>query len=347
MEKSRTTLRDVAKYAGVSVGSVSRYLNNHPSLSGKARAAIETAISKLNYTPNQMAQKLAKGVSGNILLYIYQALPSFNTTWLFELPIIHGVYDYLQGTSYALQIALGSITNANRFRQEIFRQIGSRQVDGIMVLSSWPAEKNALVRMMDTNFPFSLIANTNPLDDVNAIVFDNERAVVGLVDHLFKLGHRNIGFLGGIESQLHSRERFEGFKRALAERGLKQRPEWIRHGDFSYESGVALTGEILSGRPPTAIIAGNDYLAAGAIRAIKGAKLRVPEDISVTGFDDMPVARIVSPELTTVKVPLFEMGHRAAEKLAEGIKHKEHTFSSETMDCELVIRDSTARVRRR
>lgn len=344
MQKDRVTLRDVARYAGVSVGSVSRYLNDNSALGPKTRDLIEKAISKLNYKPNLLAQNLARGSSRNLLLYIYQEFPIFNTTWLFELPIIHGIYDYLKGTDFRLQIAIGNVLEPDRFKREVIAQTESGLVDGILILSSWPAEKSLLIRLMDSKFPFVLISNANQIDPVNSIVFDNELAMFDIAGMLLDLGHRDFAFLGGYDTQLHTRERFDGFARALAERGKKPNPAWIKYGDYSFESGVRFMDEIIAAGPPvpTAVLAGNDFVAAGAMRSLQRRGLSVPGDVSVAGFDNLTVSNIVDPELTTVKVPLFEMGRRATEKLVECIDSKRCVFPSETIKCETVVRSSTA-----
>lgn len=342
MTQKRVTLRDVAKQAGVSVGSVSRFLNNHPSLSAKARTAIEGAIAKLNFIPNQMAQKLAKGISGNLLLYIYQEFPIFKTTWLYELPIIHGIYDVLQGTPYSLQIAMASVSDPEQFKRDIARQIESRLVDGMLILSSWPLDRGAMFRLMDAEFPFALIGTGNPVEDGNSIQFDNEAAVAELTGMLQRMGHRDIGFFGGYREQLHSRERHRGFLAAMAAAGLPVREEWVDFGDYSFESGVEYMDRLLAGRPPTAVIAGNDFIAAGIMRSVKKHNLSVPDDISVTGFDDLTMADIMEPGLTTVSIPLFEMGRTATRELVGCIAGKTSRFPSQTIQCNIVERASTS-----
>ncbi len=345
MAKSKVTLKDVARHAGVSVGSVSRYLNQHPSVSAKAQQSIGAAIKKLNYTPNQMAQKFAKGVTGNLLLYIYQEFPIFNTTWLFELPIIHGIYEYLHNTEYALQIAIGAVSKPEQFDNDIMRQVAARQVDGVMILSSWPAEEKTIRHLADLDFPYALIGNANPCGNHNYIAFDNEQAVFELVDKLYRLGHREFAFLGGYESQLHTAERLAGFKRGLETHSLAVVPEWIKFGDYSFESGITMMNAVMNSRVPTAIIAGNDYVALGAMRSIRDHGFSTPKDVSVTGFDDLNIARMVEPGLTTVSAPLFEIGKIATQKLVEGIAEKNHLFSPETVRCSIIERGSTGRAK--
>lgn len=344
MAKPKVTLKDVARHAGVSVGSVSRYLNQHPSVSDKARRAIEEAVKELDFIPNQMAQKLARGITGNLLLYIYQEFPIFNTTWLFELPIIHGIYDYLQTTGYSLQIAIGSISNPEQFKRDILHQVDSRLVDGVLILSSWPAESSTVEMLIERGFPYALIGNANQIASENYIIFDNEKAEYDLAVRLLDLGHQDVAYLGGFESQLHTQERLAGLKRALDERNIPLPEDRIRFGDYTFESGRQLMDEMLRDNPPTAVICGNDFVAAGAIQSAKRHGLRVPEDISIVGFDDLTVATIVEPELTTVSVPLFEMGRLATRNLMESIADKRTSFPPASIDCRIIQRNSIDKV---
>ncbi len=344
MHHKRVTLRDVAKQAGVSVGSVSRFLNDHSSLSHKTRDSIADAIDKLNFIPNQMAQKLAKGVSGNLLLYIYQEFPIFKTTWLYELPIIHGIYSVLPGTPYSMQMSMGSISEPELLKRDISRQIESRLVDGILILSSWPLEKSAIFKLMDAEFPFALLGIGNPLDDCNSINFDNTRAIARLTRRLAELGHRDIAFYGGYRTQAHCEERFHGFRATMDALGLAVRDEWVDFGDYSFESGVEFMDRLFTGLIPTAVIAGNDFIAAGIIRSGKNHGLSVPDDVSVTGFDDLAVADMTEPGLTTVSIPLFDIGRQATQKLADCIADKSCRFPSQTIECTIVERASTSKV---
>jgi len=335
------TLKDVAKLANVSVGTVSRYINNNPSVSEKNRKKIQAAIERLNYSPHPIAQKLAKGVTNNLLLYIVQENPILTTTWLHELPVIQGICDYLKNTNYSLQIVLNFIDDNQGNYKYINECISSKSVDGILILSAWELSNRTLIRLMDSGFPFVLIGNDNTIQPTNDIVFDNYGAVKKLVEHLYQLGHRHIGLISGCKEQLHMSERIRGYFDAIRELGLEIEESWIKYGEYSTESGYACMQEILDGRHPTAVICGNDYVAAGAVKAIHDRGYKVPDDFSVTGFDNSTVAQIMEPTLTTVNMPVFKAGHLATEKLIKLINKTENVINREVLPCDIIIGSST------
>lgn len=336
------TLKDVARLAGVSVGTVSRYINNHPSVSKKNSIKVQRAIDKLGYIPNQTAQNLAKGVSNNLLLYIIQEDPILASTWLYELPIIQGVYDYLKGTDYSLQVAIDSIENSKRINNFINECINNKRVDGMIILTSWEVDKTSLIRLVDSKFPFILIGNENPIGPENEVLFDNYGAISQVMDHLYKLGHRRIGYISGTKEQQHAKQRIKAYFDNLQRLNLVTNEKWVKYGDYTVESGYTLMGEILNSREqPTAIVCGNDYLAAGAIKAIKERGFSVPLDYSVTGFDDSIVSRVVEPDLTTVSVPLQKLAELAIKKLINIINFPDNEITKQVLSCEMVIGAST------
>jgi len=334
--KGDATLRDVAKLAGVSVGSVSRFLNNDPSLSVKLSVRISDAITELHYTPNAMARQLAKGRSNTLLLYILHEQPISPTTWLYKLSIIQSIETYLKNTDYSLQIALNTYLDTDGSYQFISKNINSRSVDGILIISAWDIHPKTVDLMTSTDFPFALIGVRNPAGDFNEVRSDIKQAIIDLVCILHGNGHKKLAFFGGYQKQQHNVERLEGFKNALEIYGLQTKDEWIRFGDYSVESGYDFCNELLSlpkSMWPTAIVCGNDYIAAGVVKAINEHPLSPA--ITVTGFDGTVVSKIVSPPFVTVEIPLAEMGERAAKILLSNIQSGKCIFESQTYLCEI------------
>lgn len=337
------TLRDVARLAKVSVGTVSRYINKHPSVGGENAQKIQMAIDKLGYIPNQIAQSLAKGVSNNLLLYIIQEDPILSSTWLYELPIIQGVYDYLKSTDYSLQVAIDSIENSKRVNKLISECINNKRVDGMIILTSWEIDKSGLIRLADSKFPFVLIGNENLITPENEVLFDNYGAINQIIDYLYKLGHRRIGFISGTKEQQHAEQRIRAYFDSLQRLDLVTNEEWVKYGDYSIESGYIHMQELLhSNEQPTAIVCGNDYLAAGAIKAISEKGFNVPYDYSITGFDDSLVSKVVEPGLTTVNVPLQELAKIAIKKLINIINAPDKITPKRVLPCTMVIGASTS-----
>jgi len=341
--KKRATLIDVAKLSGLSTGTVSRVLNNHSSVSDEARKKVEDAIKKLNYVPLSTARSLAKGISNTIMLSIIEENPILPSTWRYELPAVQGIYDYLKDTSYSLQIGIGFVEEAKK--SKFFENlIKDKYVDGLLILGSWPINYKSLLYLEDRNIPYVLIGCRSVAPTRAEVSFDNHGAIVKIIDYLVQLGHTKFALIGGLKEQIHMIDRAKGFRDALLARDLKVYPNLIKFGDYQIDSGYQLMLELLEENPrPTAIICGNDFMAAGAIRAIHDKGYRVPEDFSVVGFDDNEVAKVISPQLTTIKVPVFEMGHLAVEKLCSMIQKDKEIEEITILPCELVIRSSTGK----
>lgn len=341
--KKRATLVDVARLSGISTGTISRILNNHPSVSDEARRKVEEAIKKLNYVPLPAARSLAKGVSNTIMLSIIEENPILPSTWRYELPVVQGIYDYLKKTPYNLQIAIGFVEEAKK--SNFFENlIKDKYIDGLLILGSWPINHRSLIYLEDRNIPYVLIGCKSSVPTRVEIHFDNHGAIGEVIDYLAKLGHTKFALIGGIKDQLHMIERANGFNEALYRRNLKIYENLLKFGDYQIDGGYRLMLELLSEKPrPTAIICGNDFMAAGAMKAIHDKGFKIPEDFSVVGFDDNEVAKVVGPSLTTIRVPVFEMGNLATEKLCTMIQQSRKLEEIIVLPCELIIRDSTGK----
>lgn len=338
------TLKDVAKLAGVSVGTVSRYINHHPSVSEKNARKIQAAIDKLEYVPNLTAQNLAKGISNNILLYIIQEDPILMTTWLYELPIIQGINDYLKNTEYSLQIAIDSIDDCKSIKKSINKYINNKLVDGLMILTTFDIDKSIIIRLVDSKYPFVLTGIDNSIQPENGVLFDNYGAINQIMAYLYKLGHRKIGFIGGTKEQQHAKYRKKAYFDSIRKFGLTTSDKWVKDGDYSVSCGYNLMNEILSAyEQPTAIVCGNDYIAAGAIKAIREKGLDVPYDYSVTGFDNNIISEIVEPNITTMSIPLQEVAEFSIKKLINIIKNPDQITQEQIFSCKMIVGGSTSK----
>lgn len=342
------TLKDVATLAGVSIGTISRVLNNHRAVSPVTREKVEEAIRKLNYTPNSLARSLVTGRAQSFGLFVVQQNPIRRSAWPYELLVIQGISDFLKDKGWDLQISwcYREEINDPRF---VAQMVNRRNVDGILIMSFWSIELPALLELVSRDVPFMLIGFRNPTHPIRSIEFDNAGATKQLVEYLIKLGHRDFALITGESETLHMIDRLKGFHDALSEAGLSLRNGMLRRADWSIEAGYEHMVEILRYSPhPTAVVCGNDNLAAGAIKAITEHGLSVPEDISVVGFDDSAIAEAVEPSLTTVSVPIFEMGQLAAEKLFLEVNEAQSVRDERVvLPCKIVVRDSTAPPRER
>lgn len=335
------TLRDVAKLAQLSIGTVSGYINGN-KISERSRRRIEEAIETLRYTPNPSARKLASGKSLTVLLYIMVEHPIVSSTWLHELPIIQGINDVAMDAGYMMEMEIHSNTAHEINRINLEKRTRNNSVDGIILLSPWEIYEQIFAVLNQKNFPYVLVGSGDTIYQASCVDFENDKPVYEIVMHQYKLGHRNMGMIAGFKDQTHMKMREKGFRDALRDAGLVCREENIRYGDYSLASGFQLMNELLDNEDvPTTVVCGNDYVAAGAIKAIKAKGLTVPGDISVSGFDNTVVSDATEPSITTVRVPSYEMGATAMRELLVKMKNPEHQIPNALLQCETIFKDST------
>ena len=344
MSKNNPTLRDVAKLAGVAVGTISNYLNNPEGVKPKNRERIEDAIKVLHFTPNTMAQRLASGRTNTILLYILSEREIGDSTWLHQLPLIQAINDRLHMTRYNLQIKIGQIGEEDYTLGYMKDCIQGRIIDGAAILSAWEVPNDLLKLFLKEDFPYVLLENRSDFTNHACILFDNEEMTVGMVDYLAALGHEKIAFVDVKSDQQHIRLRYRGYIKAITKYEFQLNKEYVRDGDFTIESGRRCAKELLAlPEPPTAVICGNDNMAVGMIEQIQGSGYRVPEDISVMGVDNSIVSKAVVPNLTTMEMPLKKMGELASEELLSKISNPEHQIENTVFKCRRVERKSTGK----
>jgi DNA-binding LacI/PurR family transcriptional regulator len=344
---NKTTQQDVAKLANVSTGTVSRVINKHPMVSKEAKIAVMQAIEKLGYTPNMVAQSLAHGHTRNVLVVFLDRSPILPSTWQYELPILQGINDYFSLHNYTIQIGMHSL-NTHSPENLLKEILCNKSVDGLIILTSWILEKVFIEALVERDIPTIFIGNgpyrlgEDPIG--TTILFDNFHIIQEAYTLLNSLGHRNIAFITGAEKQLHSQLRLEAFTK-IARKFHREFPEeYIYHGDYSVNSGFeALYAFFKTAEPPTAIICANDLMAIGAMKAATEFNLRVPQDISIIGFDNIEVANYYSPPLTSVKVPAYDLGTLGANKLLDSIKNNS-SGEVHTLPSTLIIRKSVCRL---
>ncbi len=329
-----STLIDVARMAGVSPSTVSRILNGTAKVSDDKRIAVQAAIEKMNFAPNQMAQGLKKGRSMTIGIVVQDiSSPFFDET-------LRGVDDSLKGTGFASVIVSGH-WNAEEEVQRI-RLLLARKVDGIILLSGRISDEDIL-RFAGTR---PIVSTGRELHTASALGFklDNENGAYLAVRHLIDLGHRRIAFVTGPANNNDAAERMAGYARALAEAGIEVNMNLVAEGDFHEAGGMqALNRLFETNQQFTAVFAANDLSAYGARLCMYRKGIRVPDDISLIGFDDLPGSEYTTPPLTTVRQPLYDMGRIATQALLRLIDGG--TVTDQIPPVELVVRETTRRVR--
>lgn len=335
--KTKLTINDVAALAGVSKRTVSRVLNASPLVGDATRSRIEKVIEEANYQPDKQARGLASKRS-YLLGLIYD-----NPDALYIDQVQRGAMEVCTKLGFEL-VVHPCRWHSDDFIDNCLGFIDRSSVDGVLILPPLSESKELAEALRNNNYPYVRIAAAD-LDDHSNIVISNERqAMKELADHLISLGHNDIGIISGPKVFRSSTERLQGFLSALKKLGVKPPKKRIIEGRNSYESGISCAKKLLSTKPyPTAIFANNDEMAAGVLRVAYDLGIKVPEQISLAGFDDNLFASRVVPSLTTIKRPVEEIAALATNKLIQSFSSEQDPNSLEwEVTPFLIIRESTA-----
>jgi LacI family transcriptional regulator len=337
LKKRRATIRDVAKASSLSPAAVSRHLNGDIVLPKASASRIERAIRKLDYQPNRLARNLSLGKSSMIGL----VLPDISNPFFATLAC--AVEDAAFDAGYTVLLCN---TKNDRVRELAYlRLLDSRQLDGILFLTSF-ADDPALVEMLGKRENVVIVDEDVPGVKAGRVFCENERGGYLATKHLLDHGHRRIGFIGGPDTLLSTRERYAGFCAALNEAGLRVPKPWVRFGAYANEFGREVAEQFLSCQePPTAIFASSDYTALGVLSAVDAMGKNVPEDLSLIGFDDMPMSEFLHPPLSTIRQPMREMGIESTKLLLQKISGEEVDSPLIRLKVELIERKSVAKHR--
>jgi LacI family transcriptional regulator len=327
------TIRDVAREARVSVATVSRVFNESGPVSEETRRRIREVAARLRYAPHGAARSLITSKTNTLGV----VLPDLYGEFFSE--VIRGMDQSAHRTGYHLLVS--SSHDARDELETVLLAMRGR-VDGLIAMSPH-LDAEALVATVPATMPVVLL-NCAVSDgaEYDALLIDNEQGAYEMVRHLIGLGHHRIAIINGAVGNIDARERRRGYRRALREAGLDRCSELEAPGDFSETSGYRAVAELLAlAEPPTALFAANDAMAIGALSALREAGVAVPGTMAVAGFDDIPLARYMSPPLSSVHVAIAELGSRAVETLLLAIEGKnEHTRRRQRLRTRLVIRQS-------
>ncbi len=327
-----TTIYDIAKKCNVSPATVSRALKDDERISVATKNKVKNMAKELNYYPNGIAKSLKMGRSHTIGVIV-------NDIATFAVPrIIDGIEEVANNKGYNLILCNSS--NQPAKEKLYFNILKEKQVEGIIFVGTW-AELDNHCNYLDINIPFVAINRHYDTNQVCTINHDDVFVSYLATNYLFNKGYQKIAFINGPQEEVSPPDRLKGFKKAMSKHSLVIREEWLKEGDWYFDSGYALAQELLIGpNSPEAIVAGNDYMAIGAIKAIEKAGLEVPGDIAVIGCDNRSITRNYYPRVTTVELPLLAMGQTAAYnifgKILNGKKMK-----SQILKSSIVERNST------
>lgn len=328
------TIKDVAKEAGVGVGTVSRVINNSEAVSDSTRHKVLSAIANLDYTPNTNARRLSLGKTMTVAVIV----PFFTRPSVVER--LRGIEKVLAASEYDL--ILYNVETIHR-RHDCFQNVSRRErVDGMIIISLMPTNEEAN-RLKQTGVPIVLVDSHHP--QFNSIMIDDIDGAYRATKHLIELGHHKIAHIGDhVENpfnfqQIH--DRYQGYRQALKEANIPFRADYHQQGEHSRREAQRLAHRLLTGvDPPTAIFAFSDTQAIGILEAARNLDLQVPQDLSVVGYDDIEIAEYL--HLTTIRQSLFQSGLDGGQLLLKTMANNTQTPREHVLPTELVTRRTTA-----
>jgi LacI family transcriptional regulator len=332
-KSSKATLRDVARRAGVASSTISRYLNGSLELPSPTRNRVQAAIADLHYRPNALARSLQAGRS-HILGLIVPDLSN---------PFFTSVADAAVAAAYreGYSILLCATGNDPKREAHYVNLLAAGQLDGLIYLGAH-RRNSALETMRRTELPIIIVDEEIEGVAGGRLFVDNRRGGYLATEHLLHLGHRNIAFIGGEADLLTTVERRRGYEDAMLERGLAPRPNQIVLGEYTTEFGARAARELLMDLAPTGVFAASDVVAIGVLQAVRELGLTIPEDLSLVGFDDIPMAEMLAPPLTTIWQPAEDLGATAVLMLVRHVRDRAPLIR-DTLGVRLRIRGSTRR----
>jgi LacI family transcriptional regulator len=330
-DKATVTIRDVAKAAGVSISTVSRVLNDKDDVAPETYQKVRGVIEELGYA----SSLAARGMRSRRMNVVGLVMPDVGDPFIIQ--VMKGVSRAISELEYDLLVYAGGDGTRESFADRERRYVsllGGNITDGVIVVTP-------VTTAFSTASPVVVVDPNNVSPDCPAVIATNRAGALSAVEYLISLGHRQIGFISGRPDLQSAGCRLQGYKDGLHQAGILLDPEMIQTGDYSAETGLACAQRLLNlPDPPTAIFAANDQSAIGAIKAIHQAGLRVPDDISVMGFDNIPEAAYTHPGLTTVDQFIDKMGYVAAEMLIRLIQGQSLESPVYKMPTRLIVRDS-------
>ncbi len=329
-----STLEEIASLSGVSRSTVSRVINDDPHVKEVTRERVLKIVQDLNYQPNMAARSLAVSRTNILGLVIPTGISSLFTDPYFPI-FIHGVSSACNAKNHSVMLWLAE----PEYERRTIRQVLHNGFVAGVIVSSMLLDDPLVEALLEANFPFVLVGRHLSNTNVSYVDVDNRKSAQDIVTHLLRVGHQRIAHISGPLNIVSGLDRQEGYLTALRSRGATVDPQLIVEADFT-EDGAALAMQRLLPRKPQAVFAASDAMAVGAMRIIRDAGLRIPDDIAVVGFDDLPFAERHLPSLTTIRQPIHQMGEMAVKTLLELLEHPDMGPQRVILPTQLMIRES-------
>jgi LacI family transcriptional regulator len=331
-----STISDVAKRAGVSTMTVSRVINHSGYISQDTMERVEKAIAELGFVPNALARSLRFKQTKTIALVLTDITNPFFTT------VARGVEDATSENGFSVMFCNTDESEAEE--AENLNTLLQKQVDGVLLVPAGSSNES-VTYLQERSIPVVVLDRRVPNVIVDTVRCDSVPGACEVTQHLIELGHRRIGLLSGPMKISTSEDRVTGYMQAMRASGLEIDPQWVHYGLFTQNSGFQLAQALLELDPrPTAIVAGNNFIAIGAYAALRQAGLRIPDDISLVTFDDLHERLLLEPFLTTVDQPAYEMGYEATRLLLDYLGGEPPAEPKEIiLPTRLIIRSSSGK----
>lgn len=328
------TIRDVARRAEVAPITVSRVINNSGYVSPQTRNLVETAIAELQYVPNSLARSLRSKQTKTIALVLTDITNPFFTT------MARGVEDVASKRGF--NVIFCNTDESQAKQNEYLTILLQKQVDGVLLVPARSTAK-AVKLIQQQGTKVVVLDRQVAYDQVDVVRCDSEGGAYDLTRYLLSLGHQRIAILTGPEGVSTAVERVAGYRRALTEADLAMNEALILYGEFTQADGYTMMQQILAVNPqPSAIFAANNFIALGALRLLREARIRVPEDMALVAFDDLPLALVLDPFLTVAAQPSYEMGRRATELLLARLSEEAPLeYQQVILPTEMIVRQSS------
>lgn len=332
-QETAATMKDVALKAKVSTATVSRALMNPDKVSQATRNRVEKAAREVGYLPQPMGRNVKRNESRTILVIVPDICDPFFSE------IIRGIE--VTAANHGYLVLIGDCAHQNQQEKTFIDLIITKQIDGMLLLGSRLPFDASIEEQR--NLPPMVMANEfAPELELPTVYIDNLTAAFDAVNYLYEQGHKRIGCIAGPEEMPLCHYRLQGYVQALRRCGIMVDPQYIARGDFTFEAGSKAMQQLLDlPQPPTAVFCHSDVMALGALSQAKRQGLKVPEDLSIIGFDNIDLTQFCDPPLTTIAQPRYEIGREAMLLLLDQMQGQHVGSGSRLMDCELIIRGST------
>ena len=326
-------MSDVAKLANVSPATVSRVLRQPDLVSKEKRDRVLKVVNELNYKPHMVASQFRTKETRTILVII----PDISTPFFSE--VLRGIQHSAANNGY--KVIIGDSENNVEKEKEFIDLLLQKQADGVILLTARMEQKS--LEIISNQFPTVIACEYSDGLDVATVSIDNISSSRKVTEHLIEMGHRRIAHIAGPMEVILSRDRIKGYRQALMTEEIPIDPAYIQEGDFSIQSGYEQMMKLLSLElPPTAVFAFNDELAIGAIKAVRDSGKHVPNDVAIAGFDNITISSYLSPEITTIDQPKYDIGKQAMSLLLKLMNGEQLDRKKIVLDDELLIRESSS-----